>query len=189
MKANCPNSFENDSLNRILMENQIQNEAPNDKPKAHIEFTEPLLASEKCPEHHWKNLYYYCSCMKKLCPICLKTHSHENMSFSTIKAFYSKTLEEMEKIMELIENYQNELIVNDGNKEMEKLQYIRKTKESLIRVLEHKSEFYNTPIEQLNQIKANNMGEKIRENVMGFLESLVQANQEKLDKLLEEKLK
>ena len=88
--------------------------------------------SEKCPDHNWKPLLFYCSCGKFLCVLCLKNHSHDNMNFCDIKTFYNNVLTEMEQILKLIDRYSSELSNIQGSAPNKKLESIIYTKNSLM---------------------------------------------------------
>ena len=142
--------------------------------------------SEKCPEHNWKNLLFYCSCGKFLCVLCLKNHSHDNMNFCDIKTFYNNVLTEMEQILKLIDRYSAELISIPGNSQNKKLESIIYTRKSLINLFHHREILYSLSLKQIKEVKDNNLFFKISSSITDYFQSVVIANEEKIRKLISE---
>ena len=140
--------------------------------------------NEKCPDHNWKPLLFYCSCGKFLCVLCLKNHSHDNMNFCDIKTFYNNVLTEMEQILKLIDRYSAELISIPGNSQNKKLESIIYTRKSLINLFHHREILYSLSLKQIKEVKDNNLFIKISNSISDYLQSVVVANEEKIKKLI-----
>ena len=157
----------------------ISKEAPTSEKKESKEVKE--FKNEKCPDHNWKPLLFYCSCGKFLCVLCLKNHSHDNMNFCDIKTFYNNVLTEMEQILKLIDRYSAELVSNSQNKKLESIIYTRK---SLINLFHHREILYSLSLKQIKEVKDNNLFIKISNSISDYLQSVVAANEEKIKKLI-----
>ena len=142
------------------------------------------LKNEKCPNHNWKPLLFYCSCGKFLCVLCLKNHSHDNMNFCDIKTFYNNVLIEMEQILKLIDRYSSVLTSTPGSLSNKKLESIIYTKNSLINLFHHREILYSLSLEQIKAVKDNNLFFKISSSINDYLQSIVVANEEKIRKLI-----
>ena len=140
--------------------------------------------NEKCPDHNWKPLLFYCSCGKFLCVLCLKNHSHDNMNFCDIKTFYNNVLTEMEQILKLIDRYSAELVSIPGNSQNKKLESIIYTRKSLINLFHHREILYSLSLKQIKEVKDNNLFIKISNSISDYLQSVVAANEEKIKKLI-----
>ena len=140
--------------------------------------------NEKCPDHNWKPLLFYCSCGKFLCALCLKNHGHDNMNFCDIKTFYNNVLTEMEQILKLIDRYAAVLTVTPGSPSNKKLESIIYTKNSLINLFHHREILYSLSLEQIKAVKDNNLFFKISSSINDYLQSIVVANEEKIRKLI-----
>jgi len=142
---------------------------------------------EKCTEHTWKPVYFYCSCGKFLCMLCLKTHCHSNMNFCDIKTFYSNVLKEMEQILTLIDKYTPILKSVEGNSNINsKLDSIMYTKKSLVNLLSHKEILFSLSLTQLKEVKDNNLFYKISNSISDYLEGAIKSNEEKIQNLIHE---
>ena len=139
---------------------------------------------EKCPEHNWKPLLFYCSCGKFLCVLCLKNHLHNNMNFCDIKTFYNNVLLEMEQILKLIDRYSSELINVPGNTQNKKLESIIYTKKSLVNLFRHREILYSLSLKQIKEVKDNNLFIKISNSICDYLQGVVVSNEEKIKKLI-----
>ena len=143
--------------------------------------------TEKCKEHIWKPILFYCSCGKFLCVLCLKNHCHSNMNFSDIKTFYNNVLKEMEQILKLIDKYSEELKNADGNSlNKDKLDSIMYTKKSLINLLNHREILYSLSLNQIKEVKDNNLFYKISNSISDYFQGVVTSNEEKIKKLINE---
>ena len=142
------------------------------------------IKTEKCSEHNWKPLLFYCSCGKFLCVLCLKNHCHENMNFCDIKTFYNNVLTEMEQILKLIDRYSSQLVSIPGNSQNKKLESIIYTKKSLINLFRHREILYSLSLKQIKEVKDNNLFVKISNSISDYLQSIVVANEEKIRKLI-----
>ena len=145
------------------------------------------LKNEKCKEHSWKQISFYCSCGQFLCILCLKNHCHSNMNFCDIKSFYSNVLNEMEQILKLIDKYSANLKDVDENYENSnnsKLESIMYTKTSLINLLSHREILYSLSLSQIKEVKDNNLFFKISNSISDYFQSVVVANEEKIKKLI-----
>ena len=162
----------------------ISKEAPTSEKKESKEVKE--FKNEKCPEHNWKPLLFYCSCGKFLCVLCLKNHSHDNMNFCDIKTFYNNVLTEMEQILKLIDRYSAELVSIPGNSQNKKLESIIYTRKSLINLFHHREILYSLSLKQIKEVKDNNLFIKISNSISDYLQSIVIANEEKIRKLIGE---
>ena len=141
---------------------------------------------EKCQDHNWKPILFYCSCGKFLCVLCLKNHCHSNMNFCDIKTFYNNTMNEMELILKLINKYSDELKHIEDNTQNSKLESIMYTKTSLINLLNHRDILYSLSLEQIKEVKDNNLFFKINNSISDYLQSVVMSNEEKIQKLIKE---
>ena len=142
--------------------------------------------NEKCPDHNWKPLLFYCNCGKFLCVLCLKNHSHDNMNFCDIKTFYNNVLTEMEQILKLIDRYSSELSNIQGPAPNKKLESIIYTKNSLINLFHHREILYSLSLKQIKEVKDNNLFFKISSSITDYFQSVVIANEEKIRKLISE---
>ena len=143
--------------------------------------------TEKCKEHTWKPILFYCSCGKFLCVLCLKNHCHSNMNFSDIKTFYNNVLKEMEQILKLIDKYSEELKNADGTSQnKDKLESIMYTKKSLINLLSHREILYSLSLSQIKEVKDNNLFYKISNSISDYFQGVVVSNEEKIKKLINE---
>ena len=168
-------------------ENQaINKETNNAENKESLEQAKKEFKNEKCEEHKWKPLLFYCSCGKFLCVLCLKNHSHENMNFCDIKTFYNNVLTEMEQILKLIDRYSTELNSIPGASQNKKLESIIYTKKSLINLFRHREILYSLSLKQIKEVKDNNLFIKISNSSSDYLQSIVIANEEKIRKLIGE---
>ena len=140
--------------------------------------------TEKCQEHNWKPLLFYCNCGKFLCLLCLKNHCHENMNFCDIKTFYNNVLKEMEQILKLIDRYSADLIAFPGNSQNKKLESIIYTKKSLINLFRHREILYDLSLQQIKEVKDNNLFFKISNSITDYLQGIVEANEDKIRKLI-----
>lgn len=153
---------------------------------SHVKMVEEPKA-EKCKEHTWKPILFYCSCGKFLCVLCLKNHCHSNMNFSDIKTFYNNVLKEMEQILKLIDKYSEELKNADGNSlNKDKLESIMYTKKSLINLLSHREILYSLSLNQIKEVKDNNLFYKISNSISDYFQGVVISNEEKIKKLINE---
>ena len=169
---------ENQSLNKeITTTSVVEKKDPQEASKKEIK-------NEKCQEHNWKPLLFYCSCGNFLCVLCLKNHSHENMNFCDIKTFYNNVLTEMEQILKLIDRYSSELISVPGNSQNKKLESIIYTKKSLINLFRHREILYSLSLKQIKEVKDNNLFIKISNSISDYLQSIVVSNEEKIRKLI-----
>ena len=142
----------------------ISKEAPTSEKKESKEVKE--FKNEKCPEHNWKPLLFYCSCGKFLCVLCLKNHSHDNMNFCDIKTFYNNVLTEMEQILKLIDRYSAELVSIPGNSQNKKLESIIYTRKSLINLFHHREILYSLSLmAPISGCKAKTLSSKSFTNV------------------------
>ena len=141
---------------------------------------------EKCQEHNWKPVLFYCSCGKFLCVLCLKNHCHSNMNFCDIKSFYNNVLREMEQILKLIDKYSDDLKNVEENTQNNKLESIMYTKTSLINLLKHKEILYSLSLSQIKEVKDNNLFFKINNSITDYLQGVVASNEEKIKKLIKE---
>ena len=157
-------------------ENQIK---PNEESQEKKE-----LKNEKCQDHNWKPLLFYCNCGKFLCQLCLKNHSHDNMNFCDIKTFYNNVLTEMEQILKLIDRYSSELSNIQGPAPNKKLESIIYTKNSLINLFHHREILYSLSLKQIKEVKDNNLFFKISSSITDYFQSVVIANEEKIRKLI-----
>ena len=73
-----------------------ENVSPNIQTKS-TQLSSKEVKGEKCQDHNWKPVLFYCNCGKFLCVLCLKSHCHSNMNFCDIKTFYNNVLKEMEQ--------------------------------------------------------------------------------------------
>ena len=141
---------------------------------------------EKCQEHNWKPVLFYCSCGKFLCVLCLKNHCHSNMNFCDIKSFYNNVLKEMEQNLKLIDKYSDDLKNVEENAQNTKLESIMYTKTSLINLLNHKEILYSLSLSQIKEVKDNNLFFKINNSISDYLQGVVVSNEEKIKKLIKE---
>ena len=144
------------------------------------------LKNEKCQDHNWKPLLFYCNCGKFLCVLCLKNHSHDNMNFCDIKTFYNNVLTEMEQILKLIDRYSAELSNIQGPAPNKKLESIIYTKNSLINLFHHREILYSLSLKQIKEVKDNNLFFKISSSIADYFQSIVITNEEKIRKLISE---
>ena len=168
-------------------ENKVENKeiiSSEKKDPKEVSSGKKEIKNEKCPEHNWKPLLFYCSCGKFLCGLCLKNHSHENMNFCDIRTFYNNVLTEMEQILKLIDRYSSELISVPGNSQNKKLESIIYTKKSLINLFRHREILYSLSLKQIKEVKDNNLFVKISNSISDYLQSIVVANEEKIRKLI-----
>ena len=142
------------------------------------------LKNEKCQDHNWKPLLFYCNCGKFLCVLCLKNHSHDNMNFCDIKTFYNNVLTEMEQILKLIDRYSAELSNIQGPAPNKKLESIIYTKNSLINLFHHREILYSLSLKQIKEVKDNNLFFKISSSIADYFQSIVITNEEKIRKLI-----
>ena len=142
--------------------------------------------NEKCQDHNWKPLLFYCNCGKFLCVLCLKNHSHDNMNFCDIKTFYNNVLTEMEQILKLIDRYSAELSNIQGPAPNKKLESIIYTKNSLINLFHHREILYSLSLKQIKEVKDNNLFFKISSSITDYFQSIVIANEDKIRKLISE---
>ena len=163
--------------NILPSENNKENESPNS-------LTFKGIKTEKCQNHNWKPLLFYCSCGKSLCVLCLKNHNHSNMNFCDIKTFYNNVLKEMEQILNLIDKYSDDLKGGEGNAQKSKLESIMYTKTSLINLLNHREILYSLSLSQIKEVKDNNLFIKISNSITDYLQSAVASNEEKIKKLI-----
>ena len=168
-----------------MPQNNDENISPNVQTKP-SEVSPKEAKCEKCPEHNWKSILFYCSCGKFLCILCLKTHCHSNMNFCDIKSFYINVLKEMEQILKLIDKYSDYLKGGEGNALNNKLESIMYTKSSLINLLNHREILYSLSLSQIKEVKDNNLFLKISNSISDYLEGVVSANEEKIKKLIKE---
>ena len=157
-------------------ENQIK---PNEESQEKKE-----LKNEKCQDHNWKPLLFYCSCGKFLCVLCLKNHLHNNMNFCDIKTFYNNVLLEMEQILKLIDRYSTELNSIPGASQNKKLESIIYTKKSLINLFRHREILYSLSLKQIKEVKDNNLFIKISNSICDYLQGVVVSNEEKIKNLI-----
>ena len=162
----------------------ISKEVPTSEKKESKEVKE--FKNEKCPDHNWKPLLFYCSYGKFLCVLCLKNHSHDNMNFCDIKTFYNNVLTEMEQILKLIDRYSAELSNIQGPAPNKKLESIIYTKNSLINLFHHREILYSLSLKQIKEVKDNNLFFKISSSITDYFQSVVIANEEKIRKLISE---
>ena len=162
-----------------------ENISPNIQTKP-TQLSSKEVKGEKCQDHNWKPVLFYCNCGKFLCVLCLKSHCHSNMNFCDIKTFYNNVLKEMEQILKLIDKYSDELKGGEGNTMNNKLESIMYTKSSLINLLNHREILYSLSLSQIKEVKDNNLFLKISNSISDYLESVVAANQEKFKKLIKE---
>ena len=141
---------------------------------------------EKCSEHNWKPVLFYCSCGKFLCVLCLKNHCHSNMNFCDLKSFYNNVLIEMEQILKLIDKYSDELKNAEDDNQNTKLESIMYTKTSLVNLLNHKEILYSLSLNQIKEVKDNNLFFKINNSISDYLQSVVVSNEEKIKQLIKE---
>ena len=121
------------SINKPEKDNNLTNSKQTENPK-----------NEKCTDHSWKPILFYCSCGKFLCVLCLKNHCHSNMNFCDIKTFYNNVLKEMEQILKLIDKYSDDLKnADESSQSKNKLESIMYTKKSLINLLSHREILYS----------------------------------------------
>ena len=163
--------------NTLPTENNKENASPNTQAFKDIK-------TEKCQDHNWKPILFYCSCGKFLCVLCLKNHSHSNMNFCDIKTFYNNVLKEMEQILQLIDKYSDDLKGGEGNAQKSKLESIMYTKTSLINLLNHREILYSLSLSQIKEVKDNNLFLKINNSITDYLQSVVASNEEKIRKLI-----
>ena len=145
------------------------------------------VKNEKCKEHSWKQVLFYCSCGQFLCILCLKNHCHSNMNFCDIKSFYNNVLNEMEQILKLIDKYSanlKDVEENYENSNNSKLESIMYTKSSLINLLSHREILYSLSLSQIKEVKDNNLFFKISNSISDYFQSVVVANEEKIKKLI-----
>ena len=162
----------------LLPENsEKENSSPNTQISKEVK-------NEKCKEHNWKPILFYCSCGKFLCSLCLKNHCHSNMNFCGIKSFYNNVLKEMEQILKLIDKYSDDLKIAEGNATNNKLESIMYTKTSLINLLNHREILYSLSLSQIKEVKDNNLFLKISNSISDYLQSLVVSNEEKIRQLI-----
>ena len=154
-------SSETKNVNTLLSTSNSEKE--NNSPNIQIS---KEYKKEKCQEHNWKPVLFYCSCGKFLCVLCLKNHCHSNMNFCDIKSFYNNVLREMEQILKLIDKYSDDLKNVEENTQNNKLESIMYTKTSLI--------------------KDNNLFFKINNSISDYLQGVVASNEEKIKKLIKE---
>ena len=132
---------------------------------------------EKCQDHNWKPVLFYCSCGKFLCVLCLKNHCHSNMNFCDIKSFYNNVLREMEQILKLIEKYSDDLkSVEENSQNNNKLESIMYTKTSLVNLLSHREILYSLSLSQIKEVKDNNLFLKISNSISDYLQGIVVSN-------------
>ena len=142
------------------------------------------VKNEKCKEHNWKQVLFYCSCGKFLCILCLKNHCHSNMNFCDIKSFYNNVLNEMEQILKLIDKYSDDLKNVEEKSNNSKLESIMYTKSSLINLLSHREILYSLSLSQIKEVKDNNLFFKISNSISDYFQSVVASNEEKIKRLI-----
>ena len=164
------------SINKPEKDNNLTNSKQTENPK-----------NEKCTDHSWKPILFYCSCGKFLCVLCLKNHCHSNMNFCDIKTFYNNVLKEMEQILKLIDKYSDDLKnADESSQNKNKLESIMYTKKSLINLLSHREILYSLSYNQIKEVKDNNLFYKISNSISDYFQSVVMANEEKIKKLINE---
>jgi hypothetical protein len=168
-----------------IQPNNDENISPNIQTKS-SQVISKEVKYEKCPEHNWKSILFYCNCGNFLCILCLKTHCHSNMNFCDIKSFYNNVLKEMEQILKLIDKYSDDLKGGESNTLNNKLESIMYTKSSLINLLNHREILYSLSLNQIKEVKDNNLFLKISNSISDYLEGVVSANEEKIKKLIKE---
>ena len=174
-------SSETKNVNTLLSTSNSEKE--NNSPNIQIS---KEYKKEKCQEHNWKPVLFYCSCGKFLCILCLKNHCHSNMNFFDIKSFYNNVLREMEQILKLIDKYSDDLKNVEENTQNNKLESIMYTKTSLINLLKHKEILYSLSLSQIKEVKDNNLFFKINNSISDYLQGVVASNEEKIKKLIKE---
>ena len=174
-------SSETKNVNTLLSTSNSEKE--NNSPNIQIS---KEYKKEKCQEHNWKPVLFYCSCGKFLCVLCLKNHCHSNMNFCDIKSFYNNVLREMEQILKLIDKYSDDLKNVEENTQNNKLESIMYTKTSLINLLKHKEILYSLSLSQIKEVKDNNLFFKINNSISDYLQGVGASNEEKIKKLIKE---
>ena len=93
----------------------------------------------------------------------------------------------MEQILKLIDKYSEELKNADGNSlNKDKLESIMYTKKSLINLLSHREILYSLSLNQIKEVKDNNLFYKISNSISDYFQGVVISNEEKIKKLINE---